>query len=169
MLRVNRDDQITSGVGAFEHTEGARRISNLIRYGVVAEADYENALIRVELQDGELLSDWIPWVTLRAGGDKFWWAPEVGEVMLLLAPSGELANAVALPAAFSDSNQNGDKATVQRQTFEDGTVIEYDREAHRYTIDTTVSSGSVVVKAQTVTVEAQGAVTVKGSTINLNP
>ena len=147
MLRVNRDDQITSGVGAFEHTEGARRISNLIRYGVVKEADYEKALIRVELQDGELLTDWIPWVTLRAGGDQFWWAPEVGEVMLLLAPSGELANAVALPAAFSNSNQNGDRATVQRQTFEDGTVIEYDREASTYTIDATASSGTVIIKA----------------------
>lgn len=169
MLRVNRDDQITSGVGAFEHTEGARRISNAIRYGVVKEADYEKALIRVELQDGELLSDWIPWVTLRAGGDQFWWAPEVGEVMLLLAPSGELANAVALPAAFSNENQNGDRATVQRQTFEDGTVIEYDREANRYTIDATASSGSVVVKAQSVNVEASGPVTVQGSPIHLNP
>lgn len=147
MLRVNRDDQITSGVGAFEHTEGARRVNNLIRYGVVAEADYDRALIRVELQGGELLSDWIPWVTLRAGGDQFWWAPEVGEVMLLLSPSGELANAVALPAAFSNQNQNGDRATVQRQTFEDGTVIEYDREANRYTIDATASSGTVVIKA----------------------
>jgi phage baseplate assembly protein V len=147
VLRVNRDDQITSGVGSFEGTDSARRISNAIRYGKVAEADYEKALIRVELQDGELLSDWIPWITLRAGGDQFWWAPEVGEVMLLLAPSGELANAVALPAAFSNANQNGDRPTVQRQTFEDGTVIEYDRAANRYTIDATASSGTVVIKA----------------------
>jgi phage baseplate assembly protein V len=169
VLRVNRDDQTTSGVGAFEHTEASRRVSNLIRYGVVKEADYENALIRVELQGGELLSDWIPWVTLRASNDKFWWAPEEGEVMMLLSPSGELANAVALPAAFSNQNQNGDRPTVQRQTFEDGTVIEYDREANRYTIDATASSGSVVVKAQTVTVEAQGAVTISGASISLNP
>jgi len=147
VLRVNRDDQITSGVGAFEHTEGARRAANFIRYGVVAEADYEKALIRVELQDGELLSDWIPWVTLRASNDRFWWAPEVGEVMLLLAPSGELANAVALPAAFSNENQNGDRPTVQRQTFDDGTVIEYDREAHRYTIDARQSQSQVVIWA----------------------
>ena len=87
MLRVNRDTQITSGVGAMEHTEASRRIANVIRYGVVKETDYEKALIRVELQDGELLTDWIPWVTLRAGNDKFWWAPEEGEVMLLLARS----------------------------------------------------------------------------------
>lgn len=147
MLGVNRNDQTTSGVGAFENTEGARRISNIIRYGVVAETDYEKALIRVEMQDGELLSDWIPWVTLRAGGDKFWWAPEVGEVMLVMAPSGELANAVALPAAFSNENQNADRPTIQRQTFEDGTVIEYDRDAHQYLIDATASDSSVIVKA----------------------
>ena len=147
MLGVNRNDQTTSGVGSFENTESARRISNLIRYGIVAEADYEKALIRVELQDGELETDWIPWVTLRAGPDRFWWAPEEGEVVLLLAPSGELANAVALPAAFSNQNQNADRETVQRQTFEDGTVIEYDREAHRYTLDATASGGEVIVKA----------------------
>jgi phage baseplate assembly protein V len=147
VLRVNRDTQITSAVGAFEHTEASRRIANVIRYGVVKETDYEKALIRVELQDGELLTDWIPWITLRAGNDRFWWAPEEGEVMMLLAPSGELANAVALPAAFSNQNQNATEPTIQRQTFEDGTVIEYDRGAHRYTIDATASDSEVIVKA----------------------
>lgn len=159
MLRVNRDPRITSGVGAFEHTEASRRVANAIRYGVVAEADYQKALIRVELQDGELLSDWIPWITLRAGGDKFWWAPEVGEVMLVLAPSGELANAVALPAAFSNDNQNADRETVQRQTFDDGTVIEYDREAGRYLIDV---QGDIEIRAT-------GTVTIIGERIDLNP
>jgi phage baseplate assembly protein V len=147
MLGVNRNDQTTSGVGSLENTEAGRRISNILRYGVVKEADYEQALIRVEMQDGELLSDWIPWVTLRAGNDKFWWAPEVGEVMLVMAPSGELANAVALPAAFSNQNQNASQPTIQRQTFEDGTVIEYDRAAHRYLVDATASGGTVIVKA----------------------
>jgi phage baseplate assembly protein V len=159
VLRVNRDDQRTSGVGAFEHTEGARRISNVVRYGTVKEADYKKALIRVELQAGELVTDWIPWVTLRAGKDKFWWAPEVGEVMLVLAPSGELANAVALPAAFSNENQNADRETIQRQTFDDGTVIEYDREAHKLKMDV---KGDVEIKAT-------GNVTIIGERIDLNP
>lgn len=167
MLRVNRDPRITSGVGAFEHTDAARRVANVIRYGVVEEADYEKALIRVSLQDGELLSDWIPWVTLRAGADKFWWAPEVGEVMLVLAPSGELANAVALPAAFSDDNQNADRATVQRQTFEDGTVIEYDKEAHKLTMDV---QGDVLIRATgKIEIEAGGNLKLVGAPIDLNP
>lgn len=147
MLRISRDDQTTSGVGAYEHTDSSRRVNNLIRYGVVKETNYEQGLIRVEMQDGEVLSDWIPWVTLRAGKDKFWWAPEQGEVMLVLAPSGELANAVALPAAFSNQNQNGDRETIQRQTFDDGTVIEYDRQSHTYNIDASASSSTVNIKA----------------------
>lgn len=135
MLRVNRDPRITSNVGAFEHTDGARRHSNFLRYGVVKETDYKKAVIRLELQDGEVLTDWIPWITLRAGGDRLWWAPEVGEVMMVMAPSGELANAVALPASFSNGNQPGGRPTVQRAVFHDGTTVTYDREAHVYTID----------------------------------
>lgn len=167
MLGANRDDQTTSGVGSYENTESARQLSNAIRYGVVKEADYAKAVIRVELQDGELTTDWIPWMTLRAGNDKFWWAPEVGEVMLVLAPSGELANAVALPAAFSNENQNADRPTVQRQTFEDGTVIEYDREAHKLLMDV---KGDVEIKASgDVEINASGNVKIIGARIDLNP
>jgi phage baseplate assembly protein V len=167
MLGFNRSDQQTSGVGSAEGTDHARRLANVIRYGVVAEADYEQALIRLSLQDGEITTDWIPWITLRAGADRFWWAPEVGEVMLVLAPSGDLATAVALPAAFSNSNQNGDRATVQRSTFSDGTVVEYDREAHKLFMDV---KGDVRIKATgKVDIEADGNVKIVGARIDLNP
>ena len=135
MLRVNRDPRITSNVGAYEHTDGARRHSNFVRYGVVKEVDYRKAVMRLELQDGELLTDWLPWITFRASKDRSWWAPEVGEVLMVLAPSGELANAIVLPASFSNGNQPGGRPTVQRTVFQDGTTIGYDREAHVYTID----------------------------------
>jgi phage baseplate assembly protein V len=174
MLGVNRSDQTTSGVGSAESTDHARRLSNVARYGTVAETDYTGATagfpaIRVQLQDGEILSDWVPWFSPRAGGDRVWDPPEVGEVVMLLAPSGELANGVAIPGLFSDGNSNGDRAGLHRRTYADGTVIEYDRQAHRLTIDATAASGQVVVKGQAVHVEAVGAVTIKGATINLNP
>lgn len=190
MLRVNRDPRITSNVGAFEHTEGARRAANFIRYGVVAETDYRKAVIRLDLQDGELLTDWIPWITLRAGGDLVWWAPEVGEVMLVLSPSGELSNAVALPASFSNGNQPGGRPTVQRAVFHDGTSVIYDREAHTYTIDVQtgdpgeweqVDSDSEAVEGMddppppptggivTINVPETGTVIIKGGIIQLNP
>lgn len=174
MLGVNRSDQLTSGVGSAESTDHARRLSNVARYGTVAEADYTGATagfpaIRVQLQDGEILSDWVPWFTPRAGKDRVWDPPEVGEVVMLLAPSGDLANGVAIPGLFSDGNANGDRAGLQRRTFDDGTVVEYDRQSHKLTIDATESDGEVLVKVQTVNVEASGAVTIKGSPLHLNP
>lgn len=174
MLGVNRSDQQTAGVGSAESTDHARRLSNVARYGTVAEADYTGATagfpaIRVQLQDGEILSDWVPWFTPRAGKDRVWDPPEVGEVVMLLAPSGDLANGVAIPGLFSNGNANGDRAGLQRRTFDDGTVVEYDREAHKLTIDATESDGEVLVKVQTVNVEASGSVTIKGSPLHLNP
>ncbi len=46
-------------------TEIMRLITNLIRTGVVTEVDRENWLCRVKT--GELETNWISWLTLRAG------------------------------------------------------------------------------------------------------
>ena len=182
MLQLQRSDQGTSGVGSPEITDHARRLANMARYGVVAQADYSGATagfpaVRVDLQGGEIRTDWIPWFTPRAGGDRVWDPPEVGEVVMLLAPSGELGAAVAIPGLFSDGNANGDRAGLQRRTYGDGTIVEYDRQSHTLTIDTTESTGSVVIRtgsanieaSGTVNVEAQGQVTITGSTVHLNP
>ena len=174
MLGVNRSDQLTAGVGSAESTDHARRLSNVARYGTVQEADYTGATagfpaIRVQLQEGEILTDWMPWFTPRAGNDRVWDPPEVGEVVMVLAPSGELGAGVAIPGLFSNGNANGDRAGLQRRTFQDGTVVEYDRQAHKLKIDATASSSTVEVKATTVFVQASGTATIKGSPIRLNP
>jgi phage baseplate assembly protein V len=182
MLGVNRSDQTTSGVGSAEATDHSRRLNNLARYGVVAEVDYTGETagfpaVRVDMQDGALRSDWVPWFTPRAGADVVWDPPTVGEVVMLLAPSGELANGVAIPGMFSDGNANGDRAALHRRTYSDGTVVEHDSDNHTLTIDTTASTGSVVIRTGSasieasgaVTVEAQGQVSITGSAIHLNP
>ncbi|MEY2643669.1 MAG: hypothetical protein RLZZ611_318 [Cyanobacteriota bacterium] len=174
MLGVNRSDQLTAGVGSAESTDHARRLSNVARYGTVQEADYTGATagfpaIRVQLQEGEILTDWMPWFTPRAGNDRVWDPPEVGEVVMVLAPSGELGAGVAIPGLFSNGNANGDRSGLQRRTFQDGTVVEYDRQAHKLKIDATASSSTVEVKATTVFVQASGTATIKGSPIHLNP
>lgn len=194
MLGINRSDQRTSGVGSPEASDQARRLHNLIRYGVVAEVNHAAGTMRVDLQDGQLRSDWIPWITMRAGQDRLWDPPSAGEVVMLLSSSGELANAVALPAVFSAGNQNGDRAGLHRRTYQDGTVVEYDRQAHRLTVDTTASTGSTVVVRTgaasieasgnvdinsqgllhihthgSVTLDADGPVQISGSQVHLNP
>lgn len=172
MLGVNRNDQTTSGVGSPEATDHARRLSNVARYGTVAEVDYSGATagfpaIRVALQDGAILTDWMPWFSPRAGNDRVWDPPEVNEVVMVLAPSGELSAGVAIPGLFSDGNANGDRAGLNRRTYQDGTVVEYDRQNHRMFLDV---KGDISIKATgNVEIEAEGNVTIIGARIDLNP
>ena len=67
-------------------TEIMRLITNLIRTGVVTEVDRENWLCRVKT--GELETNWINWLTLRAGNARTWWKPSEGEQVVLLSPDG---------------------------------------------------------------------------------
>ena len=113
----------------FEMTETARRLANMIMLGTVAEADYEAP--RVKVQAGDLLTTWLPWLTARAGDDRSWHAPEIGEQVIILSPSGNPAQGVVLMGLYSDARpapvESEDKAHI---TFADGAVIEYDRSIH---------------------------------------
>ncbi|MFQ6296002.1 phage baseplate assembly protein V [Escherichia coli] len=67
-----------------------RLITNLIRTGVVTEVDRENWLCRVKT--GELETNWISWLTLRAGNARTWWRPSEGEQVVLLSLGGKPLN-----------------------------------------------------------------------------
>ncbi|MDD8336858.1 phage baseplate assembly protein V [Escherichia coli] len=71
-------------------TEIMRLITNLIRTGVVTEVDRENWLCRVKT--GELETNWISWLTLRAGNARTWWRPSEGEQVVLLSLGGKPLN-----------------------------------------------------------------------------
>lgn len=112
-----------------ELVELSRQLANLIRLGHVAEVDHAAARIRV--QTGGLLSTWIPWVTPRAGFTRVWNPPTVGEQVLILSPSGELAAGVALSGLYQSAHPApSDSPTLHRTTFPDGAVIEYDHDSH---------------------------------------
>jgi len=106
-----------------------RLLENLIRFGTVAEVQHVPP--RVKVQTGGMLTTWLPWLAWRAGESREWDPPTVNEQVLLLSPSGQLANGVAVTGLFSDLiPANGDRAGLQRRTYADGAVIEYDSVAH---------------------------------------
>jgi phage baseplate assembly protein V len=121
-----------------------RRLSNTIRPGTVLEADYAKARLRVTM--GDNTSAWLPWLTSRAGEDRTWHAPEVGEQVIVMAPGGELSAGYVMPGGVykNDYPANADKAEISRTTYKDGAVIEYDREAHAHLIE--LPEGSATVK-----------------------
>ena len=124
-----------------------RRLDNLLRIGTIAEV--KGALCRVKT--GNLLTDWRPFFTTRAGTAKTSWRPTPGEQVMLLSLSGDLACAYILPALYStELAEPDDHPERHRTVYSDGAVIEYDPE----------SSGLTASGIKTATVQASEKVTV---------
>ncbi|ANJ91913.1 phage baseplate assembly protein V [Serratia plymuthica] len=104
-----------------------RLLRNLIRIGTVNAVDLERGLCRVDT--GGNLTDWLNWLTCRAGRTRVWWAPSEGEQVLVLALGGELDTAFVLPGIFSDDfPAPSASADAIHITFPDDAMIEYEPE-----------------------------------------
>ncbi|CAI1573501.1 Phage P2 baseplate assembly protein gpV [Serratia proteamaculans] len=102
-----------------------RLLRNLIRVGTVHAVDRERGLCRVNT--GGNLTDWLHWMTCRAGRARVWWAPSEGEQVLVLSLGGELDTAFVLSGIFSDNfPAPSASADALHITFPDGAVMEYE-------------------------------------------
>lgn len=143
--------------------ELARLLRNLIRTGIVSEVDTGRTLCRVET--GGMTTDWLNWLTPRAGRSRTWWAPSVGEQVLVLAAGGELDTGFVLPGIYSDDHPAPSaSADALHISFPDGAVIEYEPETSALTVSgiktaTVTASESVVVTVPMVTVKASQKIT----------
>ena len=101
-----------------------RRIDNLIRFGTIAEVDHATARARVK--SGEILTDFLPFITLRA-------APTKGEQCVILAASGEFTTACVLVGLYTQNapSQSPDVHVIQ---FADGATIEYNQASGRLNV-----------------------------------
>ncbi|SHM01892.1 phage baseplate assembly protein V [Morganella morganii] len=103
-----------------------RLIRNIIRTGVVTEVEVGRGC---RVKTGDLETDWLPVVTLRAGTARSSWMPSVGEQVVILSVGGELTTAVVLPGIFSDEHSEPTTSlTANHVTYPDGAVIEYEPE-----------------------------------------
>jgi phage baseplate assembly protein V len=133
--------------------ESTRQFLNVARKGTVI--GLSGALCRVE--SGDLTTDWIQWFMPFAGETIEWQAPSMGEGVMLICPSGDLAQAVALrgfysedfPAPSTDPNKH-------LRVYRDGALVEYDSAAH--------SLQAVLPAGATVSIVAPGSVTVQTET-----
>ena len=143
--------------------ELARAIRNLVRTGVVVEIDLNAGRCRV--QTGGIITDWLQWLTQRAGRSRTWWAPSLGEQVLILAVGGELDTAFVLPGIFSDDHPAPSaSADALHIAFPDGAVIEYEPKTSALmvsgikTADVTASE-SITAKVPVVLVKAAERIT----------
>ncbi|WP_241685703.1 phage baseplate assembly protein V [Klebsiella pneumoniae] len=135
----------------------------MIRTGIVVETDLDAGRCRV--QTGGIYTDWLQWLTHRAGRSRTWWAPSIGEQVMILAVGGELDTAFVLPGIYSDDNHAPSVSEdAWHVEFPDGAVMSYEPETGALTVtgiktaDVTASD-SVAVSVPVVLVKASTRVT----------
>lgn len=137
-----------------------RVLRNLIRIGMIIDVNSDAGLCRV--QTGGMETTWLNWLTCRAGRSRVWWAPSVGEQVLLLAIGGELDTAFVLPGIFSDDNPAPSASPdALHVSFPDGAVIEYEPENGALTVSGIKTADVTAYESITATVPV---VLVKAST-----
>lgn len=140
-----------------------RRLENVVRVGTIAEVRHGSPA-RCRVRCGNITTNWVPWVAGRAAGGEasMWWPPKPGEQVLLLAPGGDLLNAMALPGAYSDQMpQASDNPDLFKMEWGVG-FMEHDAAAGKFLLETMssitlrVMSSSIRITENEITIEAGG-------------
>lgn len=108
-----------------------------VRLGTVIAFDAARCRARVRVAgdgDGAVRTGWLPWATWAAGYLRVWSPPSEGEQCLVLAPSGDMGQAVAVPAVFTQRGRFPAPSSNPYHTllaWDDGGLIRYERDTHR--------------------------------------
>ena len=117
----------------FAISELQRKLANIVRIGIVEKVDYEKARVRVKI--GEFLTDWLPWITSRAGEDRSWVPPSIDEQVVVLSPLGELSLGVVLAGIYQQKYPlHENKKDVNSLVFQDGSKLLYDKENKHFEV-----------------------------------
>lgn len=120
--------------GMNEVAELFRLISNLIRIGTVFAVDLKSRPAKVRVSSGDLQSNWLPWLELRAGRTRTWNPLTVGEQVIVLCPDGDPAGGVVLAALNSEAIPAPSDSEAEHVTdYPDGARITYDHQAGKLT------------------------------------
>lgn len=146
----------------------------MLKFGLISDVDAAKGLARVHFDDDGIVSAWLPIAFPKAMADSFVWLPDINEhVACLMDEHAE--NGVIIGSIYSAATApNGGDKDKFRVRFQDGTVIEYDRAAHKLKANVQGSvdveaSGDIALKAAGITidgnVELSGNLTVTGGDV----
>lgn len=149
----------------FAIAELQRKLANIVRIGVVKEIDYEKAKVRVKI--GEFLTDYLPWITSKAGKDRDWSPPDIDEQVMIFSPLGELSLGVVLGGIYQEKYPASEnKKEINSVKFQDGTKFTYDKEKHHLEIEVV---DKITLKAGESSIEmTKSEIKLKADRINLN-
>ena len=135
--------------------EMERRIDEIVRLGVISEVQHKAGLCRVSF--GERVSPLSPWLMGRAGKDKEYWHPDIGEQAVFVSPYGDGSEGFVMMGIMSDKMPLPAEAGKDKHVTEyaDGTRFLVDRQQH--IVEIRDSYGSVIRMAGgDITIKAAG-------------
>ena len=124
------------------------------------------------MRDGVLLTAWLPFGTANAGSTRTWNPPSVGEQVVMLSPSGDLAAAVVVCGLFCEANPAPSTNPNEHIThYPDGTRMTYNDKTGALVFEgmKTVlfkAKGSITLEAPNTTVH--GELTQSGGALSSN-
>lgn len=144
---------------ALEANKGA-----VLRWGSVVDVHAGTGTVRVELDDlDKLVSGPLQVLQRRTLKDQHQDLPDIGEHVACLFSGQGFEAGVVLGAGYSKKDPcPGRPAHVFFRKFEDGTELEYDREAH--TLTAKVKGRAAIQTTGDIQAEAEGEITVNAGT-----
>jgi phage baseplate assembly protein V len=143
----------------------------MFRVGIVAAQDAVNCRVRVTFQSrDEMLSYWLPVLVAKSQNDKFYYLPDIGElVVCLMDPHDEDGCVLGAIYSSTDTPAAGTSADHAQIKMKDGAVFDYNRATHDLAV--TLPAGgtlSITANGATIAIDASGNVSLTAAgNINL--
>lgn len=125
------------------------QIANLARIGVIKEVQNQTARVAV----GDILTDFLPWLTRRAHLDYEFWQPAIGEQVVILSLWGDLSQGVIIGAVAQNAYAAPAQGKQWGKRFSDGTTMTYDPESHALSVSAGQSPVTVICQKATIKAE----------------
>lgn len=148
-----------------------RRLENLIRLGKIKTVEPTEYFLTVTVDCGEITTAPIRYLNLRAGNDKTFDPPSIGEEVIVFSPCGVLEMGIAVGALNNKDNPLlSNDLNKNIRLFSDGCMISYDTKTHALEVILPSNGTAILTANGGVTVNADGGVTVNaqsgGVTLN---
>ncbi|OOS08089.1 phage baseplate assembly protein V [Moraxella cuniculi DSM 21768] len=120
-------------------------LSATLQFGEVGQIDPKSHKVKVIFNAlGGMISDWLPVISMGAGGNQFYALPDVGETCVcLMNASGD--GGVVLGVIYNDKDTTPtDNGELWIKRFSNNTIISHNRQNGQIIVET---SGDVLIKS----------------------
>lgn len=135
------------------------------KYGIISEV--KKGYAKVTFEEDEFVTDWLPVLVRKSKSDKESWQLEINEhVVCLMDETCDEGVIIGAIPNEEDQPDGGEGKGKFRKLFSDGTLIEYDKNSHKLTVDVKGELKAITTGKATITsdadIEANAGANLKG-------